>query len=87
MSGTTPRNLPPLLILAAPAGITTLWVMPLHYGWDGQDTAIAAAVVFLAVLALPRAPQVLASMAKAAAKATKRRPKSKKDDKSDSKKK
>ncbi|MFC8223826.1 hypothetical protein ACFUTY_37365 [Streptomyces sp. NPDC057362] len=92
MSGTPQKSgsLPPLLILAAPAGITTLWVMPVHYGWDGRDTAIAAAVVFLAVLALPRVPGVLAgaakTAAKTAAKATKRKAK-KKDGKDDSKKK
>ncbi|NEB59691.1 hypothetical protein G3I20_05080 [Streptomyces sp. SID8111] len=89
MSGTPQKSgsLPPLLILAAPAGITTLWVMPMHYGWDGRDTAIAAAVVFLAVLALPRVPGVLAGAAKTAAKATKRKAKNKKDGKDDSKKK
>ncbi|MEW2615171.1 hypothetical protein AB0937_34305 [Streptomyces sp. NPDC047880] len=89
MSGTPQKSgsLPPLLILAAPAGITTLWVMPMHYGWDGRDTAIAAAVVFLAVLALPRVPGVLAGAAKTAARATKRKAKNKKDGKDDSKKK
>ncbi|WP_309050043.1 hypothetical protein [Streptomyces sp.] len=89
MSGTPQKSgsLPPLLILAAPAGITTLWVMPVHYGWDGRDTAIAAAVVFLAVLALPRVPGVLAGAAKTAARATKRKAKNKKDGKDDSKKK
>ncbi|QNS09420.1 hypothetical protein [Streptomyces xanthii] len=88
MSGTPQKSgsLPPLLILAAPAGITTLWVMPVHYGWDGRDTAIAAAVVFLAVLALPRVPGVLAGAAKGVVKATKRKAK-KKDGKDDSKKK
>lgn len=88
MSGTPQKSgsLPPLLILAAPAGITTLWVMPVHYGWDSRDTAIAAAVVFLAVLVLPWVPGVLASVAKTAAKATKRKAK-KKDGKDDSKKK
>ena len=88
MSGTPQKSgsLPPLLILAAPAGITTLWVMPVHYGWDGRDTAIAAAVVFLAVLALPRVPGVLAGAAKTVVKATKRKAK-KKDGKDDSKKK
>jgi hypothetical protein len=83
MSGTTPRNLPPLLILAAPAGITTLWVLPVHYGWDGRDSAIGAAVAFLAVLALPRMPGALAGAAKAAAKAAA----AKKDDKNTSEKK
>ncbi|WP_330269927.1 hypothetical protein [Streptomyces griseorubiginosus] len=89
MSGTPQKSgsLPPLLILAAPAGITTLWVMPVHYGWEGRDTAIAAAVVFLAVLALPRVPGVLAGAAKTAAKATKRKAKNRKDGKDDSKKK
>ncbi|MFF8809892.1 MULTISPECIES: hypothetical protein [Streptomyces] len=77
----TPRTLPPLLILAAPAGITTLWVLPVRYGWDGRDTAIAAAVVFLAVLALPVVPAALAGTAKGAAKALRRKPKKKDDSK------
>ncbi|MET8823721.1 hypothetical protein [Streptomyces rochei] len=85
MSGTPqkPGNLPPLLILAAPAGITTLWVMPVHHGWNGQDTAIAAAVVFLAVLALPQVLGAVAGATKATAKAVVKR----KTKKSDSKKK
>ncbi|GHH26101.1 hypothetical protein [Streptomyces rubradiris] len=68
MSGTPQRGLPPLLILAAPAGITTVWVLPAHYGWSGRDAAAAAAVVFLAVLMLPRLPGVLAGATKTAVK-------------------
>ncbi|MEU9480791.1 hypothetical protein [Streptomyces sp. NPDC048191] len=86
MSGTPqkPGSLPPLLILATPAGITTLWVMPVHYGWTGRNAAIAAAVVFLAVLALPRVPGALAGATKAAAR---KRKASKKDGNNDGKKK
>lgn len=68
MSGTTPRNLPPLLILAAPAGITTLWVLPVHYGRTWQQSGIAAAVVFVVVLLLARLPGWFASGAKKAKK-------------------
>ncbi|MFD8385255.1 hypothetical protein ACFV2X_43185 [Streptomyces sp. NPDC059679] len=76
MSGTPQRPLPSLLILAAPAGITTLWVLPEHHGWTLRDSAIAAAVVFLAVLSLPYMPRMAAGTAKAAV----RKRKSKKND-------
>ena len=82
MSGTRPRTLPPLLIIAAPAGITTLWVLPQHHGWTKEHTAWAAAVVFLAVLALPRLPGWIASGAKTALKAGRKTKKKKKKDKS-----
>lgn len=72
MSGTTSRTFPPLLILATPAGITTLWVLPVNHGWTWQDSGIAAAVVFLAVLVLPYLPGWLASGARKASKAKKK---------------
>ncbi|MFJ5645796.1 hypothetical protein [Streptomyces sp. NPDC093223] len=80
----TPANsdgLPPLLILATPAGITTLWVLPVHYGWGSRDAAVAAVAVFFAVLALPRVSGALGGAAKAAVR--KRRASSKKDGKND----
>ncbi|MYS37587.1 hypothetical protein K388_07357 [Streptomyces sp. KhCrAH-43] len=81
MSRTTPPTLPPLLILAAPAGITTLWVMPLHYGWTIRAAAIASAVVCLAVLLLPLAPGTVAGALRTAAKATRKRKSSEKNEK------
>ncbi|QIP74645.1 hypothetical protein [Streptomyces sp. VN1] len=80
MSGTTPRNLPPLLILAAPAGITTLWVLPVNYGRTWQEAGIAAAVVFVLVLLLSKTPGWLASGAKKAASKAKKKASKKKDD-------
>jgi hypothetical protein len=81
MSGTSPRNLPPLLILATPAGITTLWVLPVNYGRTWQESGIAAAVAFLVVLLLPKLPGWLARGAKKAAKAKKKASKKKDDEK------
>ncbi|MEV4046071.1 hypothetical protein [Streptomyces sp. NPDC049744] len=80
MSGTTPRNLPPLLILAAPAGITTLWVLPVNYGRTWQESGIAAAVVFVVVLLLSKLPGWFASGAKKAASKAKKKVSKKKDD-------
>ncbi|MFF8387840.1 hypothetical protein ACF053_29945 [Streptomyces kanasensis] len=80
MSGTTPRNLPPLLIVAAPAGITTLWVLPVNHGWTWQEAGIAAVVVFVLVLLLSKAPGWLASGAKKAASKAKKKASKKKDD-------
>ncbi|MFH8642020.1 hypothetical protein [Streptomyces goshikiensis] len=79
MSGTTPRSLPPLLILAAPAGVTTLWVLPVNYGQTWQEAGIAAAVVFLLVLLLSKLPGWLARGAKKAATKTKKKCRKKKD--------
>ncbi|MGA5643286.1 hypothetical protein ACPCTN_31670 [Streptomyces cinereoruber] len=80
MSATPPRNLPPLLIVAAPAGITTLWVLPVHYGRTWQEAGIAAAVIFVLVLLLSKAPGWLASGAKKAASKAKKKASKKKDD-------
>ncbi|GHI97969.1 hypothetical protein [Streptomyces olivaceus] len=80
MSGTPPRNLPPLLIVAAPAGITTLWVLPVIYGRTWQEAGIAAAVVFIVVLLLSRLPGWFASGAKKAASKAKKKANKKKDD-------
>ncbi|MDW8803665.1 hypothetical protein P1P68_02295 [Streptomyces scabiei] len=82
MSGTNQpqRTLPPLLILASPAGITTIWVMPEHHGWPMRDSAIAAAVVFLAVLSLPYLPRLVAGTAKATVTKRKSKKQAKKDD-------
>ncbi|MER6256814.1 hypothetical protein ABT224_36275 [Streptomyces sp. NPDC001584] len=86
MSGTPQRGLP-MLILAAPAGITTLWILPEHHGWTWQFSGIAAAVAFLAVLFLPYLLRWLASGAKKAAKsAAKKAVSKKKTSKKDSKK-
>ncbi|WP_371801510.1 hypothetical protein OHA38_43815 (plasmid) [Streptomyces sp. NBC_01732] len=72
MSGTPSRTLPPLLIPATPAGITTLWVLPVNHGWSWQDSGIAAAVVFVVVLVLPYLPGWLVSGARKASKAKKK---------------
>ncbi|MFD4320516.1 hypothetical protein [Streptomyces sp. NPDC058548] len=80
MSGTTPRNLPPLLILAAPAGITTLWILPEKYGRTWQESGIAAAVVFIVVLLLSRLPGWLATGAKKATARAKKKADKKKDE-------
>ncbi|MFE5863166.1 hypothetical protein ACFQ77_21845 [Streptomyces virginiae] len=80
MSGTTPRTLPPLLILAAPAGITLLWVLPVHYGRTWQEGAYAAAVIFVLVLLLSKLPGWLARGAKKAASKAKKKASKKKDD-------
>ncbi|MFD3889999.1 hypothetical protein [Streptomyces microflavus] len=72
MSGTTQRDLPPLLIIATPAGITTLWVLPVNYGWTWQEAGIAAAVVFAAILLLFRLPGWISSGAKKAASKAKK---------------
>nr|WP_024127987.1 hypothetical protein [Streptomyces sp. 14R-10]AHF46261.1 hypothetical protein pZL1.96c [Streptomyces sp. 14R-10] len=77
MSGTTPRNLPPLLIIAAPAGITTLWVLPVNYGRTWQEAGIAAVVVFAVILLLFRLPGWFASGAKKAASTVKKASKKK----------
>ncbi|MFE2529447.1 hypothetical protein ACFXEL_35070 [Streptomyces sp. NPDC059382] len=79
MSGTPTRNLPPLLILAAPAGITTLWVLPVTYGRTWQESGIAAAVVFVVVLLLSKLPGWLARGAKKAATKAKKKVGKKKD--------
>ncbi|MFE5847811.1 hypothetical protein ACFQ7N_39935 [Streptomyces niveus] len=72
MSKTPARGIPPLLIIAAPAGITAVWVLPEIHHWPLKRAAIAAAVVFLAVLWLPHLPGWLAAGVKTAAKATKK---------------
>ncbi|GHH54580.1 hypothetical protein [Streptomyces candidus] len=81
MSGTPARNVSPLLIIAAPAGITAVWVLPKNYGWPLERAAIAAVVVFLVVMCLARLPGWLAGGAKRAARATKKLGKKKTDSK------
>ncbi|RPK32641.1 hypothetical protein EES39_38230 [Streptomyces sp. ADI92-24] len=80
MSGTPARNISPLLIIAVPAGITAVWVLPKNYGWPLERAAIAAAVIFLVVMCLAQLPGWLAGGAKTAAKATKKLSKKKKND-------